>query len=453
MIDNKRAAFGRSVARTATFNVVATLAAGGSGIVIARALGPSVRGDYAAISFWLIVAFTIGDLGLTAATTFHVARDPLRRLDYLATSRVLTALSGLTILLVGLVAAPVLARHDPNLTLGYRLTALTCCATLLGYSCTGALQATTMARWNVVRISQPVIYVVAVAALWATGSLGLTTALGALLVASIAQSTIAYGCCRHQGLTSGRAAVALAKPMTRYGTGELATTAPSLAITRLDQIVLAFTVAPAALGHYAVASSLTNLAVPLVSALGHVAFPRLASADLSQAGSALLRRRSILASGGISIALMAVLGIGAHWFVPIVFGPVFQDSVVLIWLLVPAGVFLPCAKVCADLLRGHGRPLSVAYVQGTSAVAMAVLLAGLVPAFAERGAAIAASAAAAFSFLLMLRTLRRTVDRGHDRPHRAAPSRTGQRPRRRGPGGHAKEGAAVNEEPLTRSHE
>jgi len=407
-----RTAFGRSVARTATFNIVATLAAGGSGIVIARALGPSVRGDYAAISFWLIVAFTIGDLGLTAATTFHVARDPLRRLDYLATSRLLTALSGLSVLLLALVAAPLPARHDPALTMDYRLTALICCVTLLGYSCTGALQATTMARWNVVRISQPAVYVVAVTALWAAGRLGLTTALVALLVATFAQSTLAYGYCRRQGLTSGRAAAALVKPMTRYGAGELATTAPSLAITRLDQIVLAFTVTPAGLGHYAVASSLTNLAVPLVAALGHVAFPRLACAGLSESGSALLRRRSILASAGISVALMAALGIAAHWLVPIVFGPAFADSVMLIWLLAPAGVFLPCAKVCADLLRGHGRPLSVAYVQAVSAVAMAVLLAGLVPAFAERGAAIAASVAAAFSFLLMLRTLRRTVDRG-----------------------------------------
>ena len=42
--------FGPLVARTAAGNVGAALAAGLSGIIIARALGPSARGDYAAIS-------------------------------------------------------------------------------------------------------------------------------------------------------------------------------------------------------------------------------------------------------------------------------------------------------------------------------------------------------------------------------------------------------------------
>jgi O-antigen/teichoic acid export membrane protein len=404
-------AFRQNVARTAVFNVGAALAAGVSGIIIARSLGPSARGDYAAISVWLIVAFTIGDLGLTAATTFFVARDPQRRRDYLATSRVITASTGLAALLIGFLIAPFLARHHPELTTSYRLAALVCCATLLGFGYTAALQAMNMAHWNVVRSSQPVLYLLAVIALWATGRLELTTALIALVVTMIAQSALAYAYCWKQGITSGRPAVALVKPMTRYGVGELANTGPYLVISRLDQIVLAFTTTSAGLGHYAVASSLTNLALPLVSALGHVAFPRLASNTLSEANSALLRRRSILASGGIGIALMAALGIAAPWFVPIAFGVEFKDSIKLIWMLAPAGVFLPCAKVCADLLRGYGQPLSVAYVQGISALVMVALLTVLVPILAERGAAVAASATAAISFLLMLRALLRTVNR------------------------------------------
>jgi O-antigen/teichoic acid export membrane protein len=402
-------AFGPLVARTAVCNVAAALTAGLSGILIARALGPSARGDYAAISVWLVVAFTVGDLGMTAATTFFVARDPRRRYDYLATSQVITVVSALTVLPIGMLAAPLLAQHDPDLTMGYRVTTLTCGAALVGFSRTAALQAMSLGYWNVVRVSQPVCYLLAVAALWCTGRLGLITALLGLLAATVLQSALAYGCCRRRGLIAGRAATSLVKPLARYGAGELATTAPSLATARLDQIVLSVAAPPAGLGHYAVASSLTSLAVPLVSALGHVAFPRLASAGLPTAGSALLRRRSILASGGISLAGMTVLALTAPWLVPVAFGADFAESVTLIWLLAPAGVFLPCAKVCADLLRGHGRPQSVARVQTASALVMAALLAGLVPPFAERGAAVATSATAVIGYVLMRRTLRRAT--------------------------------------------
>jgi O-antigen/teichoic acid export membrane protein len=400
-------AFGSLVARTAVGNVGAALAAGLSGIVIARALGPAARGDYAAISVWLVVAFTVGDLGMTAATTFFVSRAPRHRRDYLATSRVVTAMAGLTVLAIGMLAAPLLARHDPGLTTGYRLTAVTCAAALAGFSCTAALQALSLGQWNVVRIAQPVGYLLAVTALGLTGRLGLTTALLALLGATIVQSALAYCCCRRRGLTAGRPTAALIRPLARYGAGELATTVPSLATARLDQVVLSFAAPSAALGHYAVASSLTSVAVPLVSALGHVAFPRLASAGLPTADAELLRRRSIRTSAAVSIAAMAALTLTAPWLVPRIFGAGFTESVTLIWLLAPAGVFLPCAKVCAELLRGYGRPQSVAGVQAASALVLAALLAGLVPRFAERGAAVATSATAFLSYLLMRRTLRR----------------------------------------------
>jgi O-antigen/teichoic acid export membrane protein len=166
--------------------------------------------------------------------------------------------------------------------------------------------------------------------------------------------------------------------------------------------------------HDYLATSRVITAIAGLAALGHVAFPRLASAGLPTAASAFLRRRSILVSTGISIAGMTALALTAPWLVPLAFGTDFTESITLVWLLAPAGVFLPCAKVCADLLRGYGRPQSVAWVQTASALVMAALLAGLVPLLAERGAAVATSATAALTYLLMRRTLRRTVGRADD---------------------------------------
>ena len=52
----RRPGIAHSMARTAGFNVASVVAAGLGGIVIARALGPTVRGDYAAITAWFGVA-------------------------------------------------------------------------------------------------------------------------------------------------------------------------------------------------------------------------------------------------------------------------------------------------------------------------------------------------------------------------------------------------------------
>src|SRR5690349_13845071 len=73
-----RSRFGRNVATTAVANLACTGTAGVAGVVIARALGPAGRGEYAAIVAWFGVILVVGELGQTAATTYFVAREPPR---------------------------------------------------------------------------------------------------------------------------------------------------------------------------------------------------------------------------------------------------------------------------------------------------------------------------------------------------------------------------------------
>ena len=67
---------GRTVASTAAFNMALFGALGLGGVLLARTLGPTARGEYAAITAWLDVALIIGQCGQPAALCFYVARDP-----------------------------------------------------------------------------------------------------------------------------------------------------------------------------------------------------------------------------------------------------------------------------------------------------------------------------------------------------------------------------------------
>ncbi|MDQ7908207.1 oligosaccharide flippase family protein [Phytohabitans sp. ZYX-F-186] len=394
---------------TSGFNVASTAAAGVAGILIARSLGPAARGEYAAIMVVFVVLVVVGGLGQSAATTFFVARERDRAPRYLAVSRNLLLASGAATLVLGALAAPLFASGAGGSVWGYRLMFATCLAAFVGTAYLGALQAARIGRWNVIRICQPLAYLAGIAVLHAAGRLTLVNAVLLFGATTLAQTLLAWLCCARDRLTAGRPDYALLRPLARYGAGQLAATIPVVVVARLDQLAMAATVDPAVLGHYSVAASVTTLAVPVAAGLGYVAFPRIAAQRGGQPGQVRLQRRAVTASAGIGILIMAPLVLLAPWLVPALFGPGFRDSVLLVVLLAPGGVFLACQQVCADLLRGHGKPFLVARAQAVAAAVMVVLLAALLPTFGAPGAAVASSTAAATAFLLLRRALHRVL--------------------------------------------
>ena len=59
--------FARTVARKAAFNISGTVVAGLGGLIIARTLGPTARGEYAAVTAWFGVALMVGGMGQPTA--------------------------------------------------------------------------------------------------------------------------------------------------------------------------------------------------------------------------------------------------------------------------------------------------------------------------------------------------------------------------------------------------
>jgi O-antigen/teichoic acid export membrane protein len=410
------------VARTSICNLAAAAAAAIAGVLIARSLGPSARGEYAAIMAWFGAVLVLGQLGQTAAITFFVARDPDRARDYVATSRAMMVASGMVALGIGLLAAPLLAAGSGAATAGYRLMFATCAVCFASASYVFSLQATRIDRWNLTMASQPVAYLVIVAGLHLAGRLNLMTALAVLSATTVGQAGLAYWLCAREGLTGGRARRSLARPLSRYGLSQLAAAAPTLLTTRLAMLVLSLAVPSAALGQYAVAASVTALAMPVVSAVGNVSFPKIASRTLPPARLDRLQRFAVVGSAVTGIVLMLPVVVSAPVLVPLVFGAGFRDAVPLVLLLAPGGVLLACGRVCADLLTGHGRPLAVARAQAVAALSTVALLATLVPWLGVIGAAITESVAAAVALVLLLRALHRVNVRraGRTGRHRAA---------------------------------
>jgi O-antigen/teichoic acid export membrane protein len=397
----------RNIARTAGFNVAATGAAGLGGIILARVVGPAVRGDYAAITSWFGIALMVGGMGQPAALCFYVARDPLRAREYVATSRAMMLATGTIALAAGLLLAPVLAHGVPAVLLGYRIAFATSIVAFVGASYTFSLQARDLNRWNVVRVSQPVLSLIAIGALWRLGLLTLDNALIVLSGSMLLQLGWAYVGCRRTGLAPGHAQAALVRPLAAYGAAQIAALTPAALNRQLDQLVLSQTVPSADLGRYAVAVSLTFLPLPFVAAIGNVAFPRLAAQSRATAATHRLQRLAVLGSAGFATAMLVPLAAVACWVVPLVYGASYRGAVPLLWILAPGAVFLACIQVVGDILRGRNRPIFVAWAEGLAAVVTVVLLLALLPVMGVTGAAVASTVAYGIALAVMLRYLSR----------------------------------------------
>ena len=411
---------GRSIAQTAGFNVAATAAAGLGGIILARAVGPTVRGEYAAITAWFGLALMIGGMGQPGALCFHVARDPLRAREYVATSRAMMLTTGTVVLVSGMLLAPVLAHGVAAVSLGYRIAFGASIMAFVGASYTFSLQARDLRRWNVVRVSQPVLSLIVIGVLWRLRLLTLDKALIVLSGTMLLQLGWAYVSCRRTGLVPGHAQAALVRPLALYGAAQVLASSPVALNSQLDQLVLSQAVPPADLGRYAIAVSLTLLPMPFVSAIGYVAFPRLASQARATVATQRMQRQAVLGSAGLATAMLAPLAAVAYWLVPLVFGADYRGAVPLLWILSPGAVFLACGQVTVDLLRGRNRPLFVAWAQGLAAVFTIVLLFALLPFVGVASAAIASTVAYGVALGAMLRYLWRLPVSGDDAEQVAA---------------------------------
>jgi O-antigen/teichoic acid export membrane protein len=393
------------IALTAGCNMAATGAAGLGGIVIARVLGPVVRGEYAAITAWFGVALMTGELGQLAAVCFHVSHDGARARDYIATSRVMMLVTGAVALIAGMALAPVLSHGNAGLATGYRIAFAATVVAFLGTTYIAALQARDLGAWNAVRVSQPVLSMLAIVVMWRLGLLTLDSALVALGVTMSLQLWLSYQRCRRAELVPGRFRPALVRPLAGYGAAQVAAMAPAALNANLDQLVLSQAIPAADLGCYAVAVTLTLLPATVVSAIGYVAFPSLASRQVLTDASRRLQSRAVMASAAIAVAMIVPLSATAPWLIPMIFGPGYAKAVPLLWVLAPGAVFLASGQVASDLLRGRKQPLVVARAQWMAAVFTVVLLFALLPAAGVFAAAVASTVAYGVSLALLLHAL------------------------------------------------
>jgi O-antigen/teichoic acid export membrane protein len=393
--------FLRSVGRTAGFNLAGTAVSAITGVMLARWLGPSGRGDYAAVTSYFGLALVFFELGLGSSVVFHVSKFKQAHADFVWTAAGLFIPLALLAALVSVVLGVTVFGDSPSRRAAFMVLPLSIALGFANAPASFALQSLDLGSWNLVRLSQPLLFILLVVGAHQLVTLNVSLVIILMTVALAFQTALAWWLYLRACSPRGHFRREQVRPMLRFGVLNMSSTAPNSVNSRFDQIVLAVMVSSAALGQYAVAVSLSVLAAPLVMAFGHVAFPSLARGERISETIKTATRGSILVSV-VSVALILVAG---PFIVPALFGQGYQFVPRLLLVLAPGATVLAVNQVLGDVLRGLGRPGVVAACEWLGVVSTVGGLVLLVPHLGVMGAALTSTVTYLFVYILLRRAV------------------------------------------------
>lgn len=398
---------------TASFSVSLGIQAANvaTGILLARTLGPHNRGALAAVILWPSLLATVGSLGLPEAVTYYAARAGTPRRTLLGTSLVIAAVESVAMVLAGFLLVPLVLGHLGAGTVPLALVFLAyvplnlLTLTLMGFL-NGRQRFT---AFNALRAMVVLLAAGAIAALAVAGSLSPATAavayLGANAATLLAAALIVARATELGFAVSGRTA----KDLLSFGLKSQTSSVSSLLNERLDQLVISTVLAPAKLGLYVVAVTLTSLIGLVGSSVAMVALPVLAGLR-SVSEQIAHARRLVVLTFGVSTLVAVPMTVFAPQLLELFFGRSFRVVEGPARILLVAAVLLSTGRALSAILKAIGRPLQAGLSDAIALAVTVVTLAMLLPLLGLVGAAISSLLAYGVSLAWMVDRTARALE-------------------------------------------
>lgn len=342
-----------------------------TGPIVARALSPSGRGEYAAVmvfSGFAIIALALG----TSASAIYVLSN-----KQMSEARVVGALITIAALITpfalaaaAFVATVVLADLSTTSRIGVAVFMALAPIGVLSLGMTSIfLVRGALGDLSVLRLLPLAIGLVGVLGLAIAGELTLFSYLLVTLVGSLITIFETLRRMRVRPEFGGGV-----RPMLRVGVRAHAGTLANAANSQLDQIVMAPALGPSSLGIYAISVSLSNLPTGLTQAIGahtisNVSHPE-TIVDFPRAS------RTFRLTLVLSVVLCAGLMVVAPVLIPVLYGDAFSGAIVPLLLLMPGVIALSLGGVLGAWLIMLGRPgvTSIAQLIGVGVTVLGLWL-------------------------------------------------------------------------------
>jgi O-antigen/teichoic acid export membrane protein len=381
-----------------------------TGVILARTLGPSGRGELAAVILWPTMLWTVGNLGVVDSVTFNSARRSAPQRSIVSTSLAIAFVQSTVLVAIGLVLVPlVLAKQEASVVrdcLIFLASIPTSLVTLyLGSLLNGTHR---YVAFNVVRSTVFVGNAAGLVALAIASELTVTSAMFAYLASQLLTVAIAAILVLPSTGRPSRPERPLAREILAYGFRSQLSTISNLLNERVDQLVISIVLAPASLGLYVVAWTMTSLSWMIGYSVTFAALPRVAQAESAQERRARAHRYVFLTFAATVAVTIPVLLLAPE-ILRIAFGGDFVQATGVTRVLLVASIALGTARVLEAVLKGLNRPLHAGLAEGAGLIVTAVGLAALLPTMGLMGAAITSLAAYSVTALVALNLANRAV--------------------------------------------
>ncbi len=373
--------FVRNIGAMAVSSLLGQAVLIGSGIIAARGLGPEDRGHLALVVLMPIIVAQIAQMGLPVALNYFVAADhglaqaSRRQLLAQAVKRLLLAL-----LLLGL--ALVLGRRQlpaglllPSAMMMFAIFGLI--AQEYGYAILQGLNR--FSQVATARLVPAASYSLLACLLWLLGQVTLLSLSVAWAASYVLSAVVALWMVARAGIPEPESGeVRTAADFQRFGLRAFIGSASPMETFRLDQIIGATLLGPAALGLYVVAQSFSSLPKIVASNSGLVIYADAAGrAGEGRAGIRPLLVK-VLKLTGVNALFCLLLAAVLPWLNPLFFGHEFATATAASQWLVLAAWIGATRKFLGELAKGLGHPLIQTWCEILVLPALLLLAWGLV---------------------------------------------------------------------------
>lgn len=371
----------------------------GTGILAARLLGPTGRGEYAVALAWISGVAILGPLGLREASLIAGASARKGSLRHMASSVSISGVASTVLFaMLAIVGAMLLS---PTSELATTLAFLCWVPPIMAlsevtYALMSAVERASLAAG--LRVAAVFLYLLILASLALADAqptaLQLLATQGASLGASAAVAIVLFS----RKIGFGRPNFPQLRTLFPIARRVVGLIVANVLRYRLDVLIISAVVGYGAVGLYSIAFNLSTVAPMVLVRLGDVLIPRL---KLSARPTWIVWRTLGYIVSGATIAAILMASM-AEWLLSLLYGPAFTAAAPTLRILLIAAVLTCASNLLVQALQALGLPGAGSLAEWLALIALVCALAILVPLAHEVGAAWAVVASASVGFIALI---------------------------------------------------
>lgn len=377
-----------------------------TGILTARLLGASGRGEFAAISLWLLLPSMLSIAGIQNGLVFEIRRRPEHAQSTSACAMLLTTAVFIPACAVSLWVMPWLMHgYDPHITTVAR--AVTLISVLNGW--TVIMRQTMLAHrnfgiFNTSAYASSLVYLLFLLPLVVLHQVTPVTAVGAQVAGAIVIFIwVTFEVMRKWDWRRVRPLDSL-RPLLAYSLKAAPIDVVNVAAWNVDRLVLVALISPAAFGLYAVSLSFARILNVLQIAISSVMFADLASRP--RAEIEMFTHRAFRLLLWALIVTDGCLMLCDRWLLSTVYGHDFGAAVPIFRVLLLDASLACIAQVLMQSYLASGKPSYASFIQvGGFAISLTMIFL-LAPHYDAVGVAVGLAAGSVCKTLMLLFSLR-----------------------------------------------